>query len=472
MKKPRGEVPTRLTPTQKNSRTRYPGSEIAPASQQTATIVALATAPAAGAVGIIRLSGRHALEIARPLADRLPKVVIPRHAYFVSFKDRAGSRLDQGLFLYFEAPHSFTGEDVVELQTHGSPVLLSLLQSELLADNRVRLAEPGEFSRRAFLNGRIDLVRAEAIAELVAARSSAAVRAAGAQLSGAFARQIRILRGALLTLYADIEGDLNFPDEADGASDGYRERLTRLLAEATSLSTGAAQSRLIRAGAQVVLFGRVNAGKSTLFNALVGGDRALVDDEPGTTRDVLEATIELDGLPVTFVDTAGLRVSPGRVEALGIARAEQAIRAADLLVLVSPPDETDAERVEWRRVGQGKEIILVRSKRDLSTGASTPEIQVSGKTGAGVNELRRALAAKLWGDHIPAAVNLISARQELGVRRALESIGRAKVAAEMSTLEVVAGELGEAVEALGEIIGDTSTETLLDEIFLRFCIGK
>ncbi|HZH02460.1 MAG TPA: GTPase, partial [Myxococcaceae bacterium] len=300
------------------------------------TIVAIATPPVAGGIGVLRISGADALAVCLPLVGKCPEAPVPRHAYFTPFVDRGGSPLDEGLFLYFRAPNSFTGEEVVELQTHGSPRLLTLLQGAVLQDDRVRLAEPGEFSRRAFLNGRIDLTRAEAVADLVAASSEAAVRAAAAQLRGALAERIESLRVPLLALQADLEGVLGFADEAEGADAEASARLDGLVTAAGQLLGEASTGRLIRRGARVVLFGPVNAGKSTLFNRLLSEERALVDEEPGTTRDVLEARLELGGVGVTLVDTAGLREGAGRLEALGIARAREALRGADLGLLVLP----------------------------------------------------------------------------------------------------------------------------------------
>ncbi|MGZ3460867.1 MAG: tRNA modification GTPase, partial [Archangium sp.] len=288
-----------------------------------ATLAALATAPAAGAVGILRLSGPAALEAGRMLAPGVPASPTPRHAYLASFVDASGAVLDQGLFLFFRAPHSFTGEDVVELQAHGSPRLLRLLLARALEHPAVRPAGPGEFTRRAFLHGRIDLTRAEAVADLVAADSEAALRAAAAGLAGALAARVRALEEPLRSLHADLEGVLNFPEEAEGADEGAHLRVAGLRAAAEALLAEAGRGRLVRRGARVALFGPVNAGKTTLFNRLVGEERALVDEEPGTTRDVLEARVEWEGLGVTLLDTAGLREAPGRVEALGIARTRE-----------------------------------------------------------------------------------------------------------------------------------------------------
>ncbi|AKI98821.1 tRNA modification GTPase trmE [Archangium gephyra] len=338
-----------------------------------ATLAALATAPTAGAVGILRLSGPASLEVGRMLAPGVPASPAPRHAYLASFVDASGAVLDEGLFLYFRAPHSFTGEDVVELQAHGSPRLLRMLLARALEHPEVRHAGPGEFTRRAFLHGRMDLTRAEAVADLVAADSEAAVRAAAAGLSGALASRVRGLEEPLRSLHADLEGVLNFPEEAEGADAGMEARVSELRGTAESLLAEVGRGRLVRRGARVALYGPVNAGKSTLFNRLLGEQRALVDEEPGTTRDVLEARVEWDGLGVLLLDTAGLREAPGRVEALGIARTREVLASVDLAVLVLPPEARDAEAQRWIRDAGATPVLLVAGKCDVR-GARGPVV--------------------------------------------------------------------------------------------------
>ncbi|QQR44562.1 tRNA uridine-5-carboxymethylaminomethyl(34) synthesis GTPase MnmE [Myxococcus xanthus] len=436
------------------------------------TIAALATAPAAGAVGILRLSGPEALDVGRLLAPGVPAQPTPRHAYLASFVDAEGRSLDEGLFLYFRGPQSFTGEDVVELQAHGSPRLLRLLLTRALEDARVRHAAPGEFTRRAFLNGRLDLTRAEAVADLVAADSEAAVRAAAAGLSGVLASRVQALEEPLRALHADMEGVLSFPDEAEGADEDVGGRVTALRAQAETLLAEAGRGRLVRRGARVALFGPVNAGKSTLFNRLVGEARALVDDEPGTTRDALEARVEWDGLAVTLFDTAGLRETPGRVEALGIARTRELLAGVDLAVLVLPPGVTQAEVEAWTRDVGGTPVLVVDGKCDVAEVSRSPRQRVSGLTGEGVDALRDDMLGRLWGGGTPSAVALVSERHADALRRASEALGRAESASRVSTLEVVSGEVGLALEALGEVSGTVVSEALLDAIFQRFCIGK
>jgi len=442
-------------------------------SASPATLAALATAPTAGAVGILRLSGPVALEVGRLLAPGVPAAPTPRHAYLASFVDGAGSVLDEGLFLYFRAPHSFTGEDVVELQAHGSPRLLRMLLARALEHPAVRPAGPGEFTRRAFLHGRMDLTRAEAVADLVAADSEAAVRAAAASLVGALATRVRALEEPLRSLHADLEGVLNFPEEAEGADEGAARRVSELKGAAEALLAEVGRGRLVRRGARVALYGPVNAGKSTLFNRLLGEQRALVDEEPGTTRDVLEARVEWDGLGVTLLDTAGLRAAPGRIEALGIARTREVLGAVELAVLVLPPEAGDVEAEVWTREAGGTPVLRVLGKCDVreERGSGDP-LRVSGLTGQGLERLRSEVLSRLWGGGAPSAVALVSERHADALRRCAEALARAESASRCSTLEVVSGELGLALEALGEVSGTSVSEALLDAIFQRFCIGK
>ncbi|KFA90745.1 tRNA modification GTPase [Archangium violaceum] len=476
-----------------------------------ATLAALATAPTAGAVGILRLSGPASLEVGRMLAPGVPASPTPRHAYLASFVDSSGAALDEGLFLFFRAPHSFTGEDVVELQAHGSPRLLRMLLARALEHPAVRHAGPGEFTRRAFLHGRIDLTRAEAVADLVAADSEAAVRAAAAGLAGALAARVRGLEEPLRSLHADLEGVLNFPEEAEGADAGMEARVSELRSTADSLLAEVGRGRLVRRGARVALYGPVNAGKSTLFNRLLGEQRALVDEEPGTTRDVLEARVEWEGLGVVLLDTAGLREAPGRVEALGIARTREVLAAVDLAVLVLPPEASGDEAQRWLRDAGATPVLLVAGKCDVrgsreradphpdplpegegidsgstrDAGTLTPSLSrgergsgrgsalaVSGLTGEGVESLRSQMLSRLWGGGAPSAVALVSERHADALRRTADALSRAERACRFSTLEVVSGEVGLALESLGEVSGTSASEALLDAIFQRFCIGK
>jgi tRNA modification GTPase len=436
------------------------------------TIAAIATGPAAGGVGVIRVSGPQALAAARRVVRGLPEQPTPRHAYFTRFVDADGGVLDEGLTLFFAGPRSFTGEDVVELQAHGAPRLLSMLLAELLRHDGVRLATAGEFTRRAFLSGRIELTRAEAIADLIVAESEAQVRAAAAQLSGELSARLEAVHAPLLALQADLEGALDFPEEAEGAEADAAPRLEALLVNVRSLLDDARRGALIRRGARVVLFGPVNAGKSTLFNALVGASRALVDPEPGTTRDTLEARIELGGLAVTLVDTAGLREGAGRLEALGIERTREALRGADVAVLVLPPGASVAERASWAQECDAGRLVVVAGKADqLGAGGDAAVLRVSGLTGLGLESLRAGLAARL-GEAAAAGISVSGARHVLALETIVTSLTRAREACDVATLEIIAGEVGVTVGALAEVTGADATTELLDAIFQRFCIGK
>jgi tRNA modification GTPase len=270
---------------------------------------------------------------------------------------------------------------------------------------------------------------------------------------------------------------LNFPDEAEGADADAGARVAAMRAEAQALLAEAGRGRLVRRGARVVLYGPVNAGKSTLFNRLVGESRALVDDEPGTTRDVLEARVEWEGLALALLDTAGLRESPGRVEALGIARTREALSGADLAMLVLPPGVSSSEAEAWVREAGPTPVLHVAGKCDVEAGPvpvslSDAPLRVSGLTGQGVEALRTTALSRLWGGGTPSAVALVSERHADALRRACEALARAEAASGVSTLEVVSGEVGLALEALGEVSGTHVSEALLDAIFQRFCIGK
>jgi tRNA modification GTPase len=432
-----------------------------------ATIAAIATGPSAGGVGIIRLSGPRALSAARTVAS-LPSTLEPRRAHFTRFTVK-GEVVDEGLVLHFPAPHSYTGHDVVELQAHGAPRVLRLLLDALLQEHDVRLAQPGEFTRQAYLSGRLDLARAEAVADLIAAESEAQVHAAARQLAGGLSARVEQLAALVTDARATVEGVLDFPDEAQGADAELPALLGEVVTQLRALVQDGARGALVRRGARVVLFGPVNAGKSTLFNRLAGAERALVDDEPGTTRDALEVRLELDGLAVTLVDTAGLRDDPGRLEARGIERTRVALAGADVAVLVVPPGVDEPSLRAWRAEADAARLIEVRGKGDVAPPGEG--LAVSGLTGAGVDALRVALAGRLGG-YAASAVLVTSERHLDCLRRALEAVERAVAALSVSTLEVVGGELGVGADALAEVTGLDAPRALLDAIFARFCIGK
>lgn len=429
------------------------------------TIAAIATPPGKGAVGIIRVSGARALEAVRHVAPRVE--LEPRRATVVTLQV-AGTPVDQALALFFQGPHSFTGEDVVELQLHGAPRLLRLVLEALLTVPGVRLATPGEFTRRAVVNGRLSWTRAEAVIELIEARSEAEVRSAAARLTGALAKVLDELYRPLLEVSAQLEGALDFPDEAGDVD--VTEPLQRCLDRALLLERSARRASALRRGTLVVLYGPVNAGKSTLFNALIAAERALVDAEPGTTRDALEAPLELGGQAVTLVDTAGLRSEPGRVEAMGIARTRALLAQCDVAVLVVPPEAGEGEVALWRAEVEDAKRLEVAGKADLASSPRPALLAVSGRTGQGVEALAAELLRRLGGSG--------GADEPLAAGAHLEALERARVALERAiaardlTLEVVAGEVSLALQALGEVAGLDVSDERLDALFARFCIGK
>ena len=460
----------------------------------TDTIAAVATAPGRGAVGIVRLSGPQAFAIAEKLAGPAPP---PRHAALRPFRDATGEPLDQGLLLAFPRPDSYTGEDVVELQGHGGPLVLDLLVRAACALG-ARPARPGEFSERAFLNGRLDLAQAEAIADLINAATAEAARAAQRSLQGEFSARVRALVEDLVALRAFVEGALDFPDEdVDWLADAaLRARLDALLANLRGLLEAAAQGRRLREGMTVALAGQPNVGKSTLLNRLAGTEAAIVTEIPGTTRDLLRENVNLDGLPLTVVDTAGLRESNDPVEKIGIERAWAALGQAELVLFLvdDRTGVTDADRALLGRLPEGAEVIVVRNKCDLSgaepavvgappfdtrpSGATQgrhgrDELRLCAKSGAGLDllrkEIRRVAGLSATGESLFSA----RTRHVDALQRALACATDAeKRLLERSAGELAAEDLRLAQQALSEITGAFTTEDLLGRIFSQFCIGK
>ena len=451
--------------------------------QRDDTIVAVATPPGHGGIGVVRISGPDASSIAQALTGRREPFA-PRHATLTHLKSSSGSAasIDRVVVTFFQAPHSYTGEDVAEVSAHGSPVLLRAIVGEAMSLG-ARLAEPGEFTLRAYLNERIDLVQAEAVRDLVNAVTPLQARAAFDQLEGTLTADIREIDRGLLDLAARLEASLDFPDE------GYHfvERSTaagEIAAVASrigALLEGAERGRLIREGLHVVLAGRPNTGKSSLFNALAGAGRAIVTDVPGTTRDLLTEMVEIEGVPVTIVDTAGARLTPGdAIEAEGIARAHAARQIASVVVLLldgSQPLTSDDHALleETARVPR----VIAINKIDLPGAWSFTNIQASALktstlTGAGLTELRRALLKALGGAEgfrdVPAVTNI---RHIDLLTRAQEALRRAEAAAmTKAPEEFVLADLTEARTLLEEVTGKRTADDLLGHIFASFCIGK
>ena len=449
------------------------------------TIVAQATPPGRGGVGILRISGLKARDVAQAVLGKLPK---PRYADYLPFKDADGSALDQGIALWFPGPNSFTGEDVLELQGHGGPVILDLLLKRILTLPGVRIAKPGEFSERAFLNDKLDLAQAEAIADLIDASSEQAARSALNSLQGAFSTRVNHLVEALTHLRIFVEAAIDFPDEEiDFLSDGKIEaQLNNVIADLDAVRAEARQGSLLREGMKVVIAGRPNAGKSSLLNALAGREAAIVTDIAGTTRDVLREHIHLDGMPLHIIDTAGLRDTQDKVEQIGIERAWAEIEQADRVLFMVDGTTTDAvdPREIWPefvdRLPKKIGLTVVRNKADLTGEDLEPSqelghavYRISAKTELGLPALREHLKACM-GFQGNTEGGFMARRRHLdALERAAERLLVAREQLEVFVAgELVAEELRLAQESLSEITGEFSSDDLLGRIFSSFCIGK
>lgn len=441
------------------------------------TIAAVATAPGRAGIGVVRVSGPAVRAIVAGILACMPK---PRAATLCDFRDASGGTLDRGLALFFPAPHSYTGEDVLELHGHGGPAVLRLVLRRCL-DLGARPAQPGEFTRRAFLNDKLDLAQAESVADLIDASSEAAARGAMRSLAGEFSTRIGQLVGALIELRALVEATLDFPDEEIDfleRADAFK-RLERLRAELADVQRAAEQGRILREGARCVLIGQPNVGKSSLLNRLAGDEVAIVTEIPGTTRDPLRHELVVDGVPVHVIDTAGLRESHEPVEKIGIERAWREIGMADVALLVVDVTQgmADADRAILAKLPDKVKNIFIFNKIDISGEAPSArelegrvEIRVSARSGAGLDLLRvHILQAVGWR---PAEEAQFVARERhlRALRQADEALVRA--AGQAKAIELFAEELRLAQQALGEITGQISADDLLSEIFSRFCIGK
>jgi tRNA modification GTPase len=455
------------------------------------TIAAVASAPGSGAVGIIRVSGSEAPRLAVALLGRIPQA---RHANLAAFRDADGSVLDQGLALYFPAPDSFTGEHVLELQGHGGVQVLDLILQRLLALG-ARLARPGEFSERAFLNGKMDIAQAEAVADLIGAGSGAAAKAAVRSMQGEFSSRIHALQSQLTELRIAVEAAIDFPDEEiDFVSNPMvAQRLARLFTDFDALMASAHQGAALREGLQVVIAGKPNAGKSSLLNRLAGEEVAIVTGLPGTTRDLLRQKITIDGMPLHLVDTAGLRSAADVVEQEGIRRAHQEIARADRVLYIldaslESKSELESDRLapELALLPAGIPVTLVFNKIDLTdivaslaeNGAQVDDamparVYLSARTGAGV-ELLRAHLKSVAGYRDAEAGTFSARRRHLdALRRAREFVDNAAQGLDSGVgFELFAEDLRLAQRVLGEITGEFTSEDLLGKIFGSFCIGK
>ncbi|MFA5493595.1 MAG: tRNA uridine-5-carboxymethylaminomethyl(34) synthesis GTPase MnmE [Porticoccaceae bacterium] len=448
-------------------------------------IAAVATPPGRGGVGIVRVSGQ---SLASFLEQLHPGEVKPRHALLCDFRDADGQVIDRGLLIHFPAPHSFTGEDVIELHGHGGPVVMDALLARMV-ELGARLARPGEFSQRAFINDKIDLAQAEAIADLIDASSQEAARGAMRSLQGEFSRRIHSLVEGLIDLRIFIEAAIDFPEEEiDFLNDGrVLAGLDTLLADLDTIIADAGQGALIREGMTVVIAGRPNAGKSSLLNALSGRDSAIVTAIAGTTRDVLRESIHIDGMPLHVVDTAGLRDSADPVEQEGIRRAWVEIEQADRILFVVDATRDGHTRLEdlwpafFERLPGMTQLTIVLNKIDAVDnipegnvpGADFAVIPLSAKTGEGVDHLRQHLK-DCMGYHGTREGTFIARRRHLdALAKARAAVGQAREQLQTASAgELVAEDLRQAQDALGEITGEFTSDELLGRIFSSFCIGK
>jgi len=456
-------------------------------------IAAIATAPGRGAVGIVRVSGTGLGPFVQALLGRAPR---PREATYLPFPAADGSPIDQGLAIWFPAPHSFTGEDVLELQAHGGPLVLQLLLARCLEAGAamgmaMRVARPGEFSERAFLNDKIDLAQAEAIADLIDASTEAAARSASRSLAGEFSAEIHTLRDALVNLRMLVEATLDFPEEdidflqkADAQG-----QLARLAQQLAAVMARARQGALLREGIKVVIAGQPNAGKSSLLNALAGAELAIVTPVAGTTRDVVSQAIQIEGVPVHVIDTAGLRDSDDPVERIGIERAWGQIETADAVLFLHDLTRQDAteyvahqaalERLIGLKIAAKTPVIHVWNKCDAATlppavAADAGAIALSARTGQGLDTLRaRLLDAAGWQSGAEG-VYIARERHVQALRRVDAHLvqAAAQLAARVPALDLLAEDLRLAQNALNDITGEFTSDDLLGVIFSKFCIGK
>lgn len=449
------------------------------------TIVAQATAPGRGGIGILRVSGPLATEVAQTVLGKCPK---PRMADYLPFKDADGTVLDQGIALYFKSPNSFTGEDILELQGHGGQVVLDLLLKRILQIDGIRLARPGEFSEQAFLNDKLDLAQAEAIADLIDATSEQAARSALKSLQGEFSKKVNELVDSVIYLRTYVEASIDFPDEEiDFLADGKIEaNLRGIINQLEDVSSEAKQGSILREGMKVVIAGRPNAGKSSLLNALAGREAAIVTDIAGTTRDVLREHIHIDGMPLHIIDTAGLRDATDEVERIGISRAWTEIEQADRIILMldsSDSESSDLSKVQSEflaKLPTTLPVTIVRNKIDLNgEQASENEeggyqiISLSAQTHDGVQLLREHLKQAM-GFQTGMEGGFLARRRHLdALEKAAEhlQIGLVQLT-EFHAGELLAEELRLVQAHLSEITGEFTSDDLLGNIFSSFCIGK
>lgn len=451
------------------------------------TIAAISTPPGEAGIGIVRLSGPQAEGIARRLfRPRRARGPWESHRLYLGhILDSRGHVLDEVLLTLMRAPHTYTREDVVEIHCHSGFAVLKAILGEILAQG-ARLARPGEFTLRAFLAGRLDLSQAEAVLEVIQARTQASLRVAAAHLAGGLGKRLEEVRNALLNLLAGVEAAVDFPEEAEELSpQALNADLAGPLAELTSLLATYRQGRLLREGVGVVLAGRPNVGKSSLLNRLLNADRAIVTDIPGTTRDVIEETISLAGIPLRLSDTAGLREARDLVEELGVARSRERLAQADLILfLVDASEPLSGEDIQTLEDLADRPVLIVLNKidlppqikvQDLRLYSSHPVVEVSALTGQGLEHLEQAMVELVLAGGVQTSGEIVTqARQAELLGRAQEALNRGRELLEQAEppWELLAFEIREALQALGEITGEEVGDAVLDQIFSEFCIGK
>ena len=440
-------------------------------------IVAIATAPGRGGIGVVRISGADLAPLAQKILGKCPS---PRHAAYLDFFDADGGTIDRGIALYFPAPHSYTGEDVLELQGHGGTAVTQRILQRCL-DLGARLAEPGEFTRRAWLNDKLDLAQAEAVADLIEASTAQAAQSAMRSLSGEFSQRIHTLRDRLVNLRMYVEACLDFPDEEiDFISEGgVAEKLAGVANELECVFAGARQGNLLREGIHVVLIGQPNVGKSSLMNQLAGEEVAIVASVAGTTRDTIKSAIQIEGVPLHIVDTAGLRATVDEVELQGIARTWKAAESAQIAIILvdAAHGVTEAEKTILGRLPQSVRQLWIHNKIDLAQlqpriveQSGEIHFHLSAKTGAGIDLLRTHLLKLAGWQAGGEGIYMARERHLRALSQVRECLQRAAV--DIGRPELLAEELRLSQEALNEITGEFTPDDLLGEIFSRFCIGK
>jgi len=449
--------------------------------EKTDTIVAIATPPGRGGIGVVRVSGPDVKNI---MAGLVTQILTPRHAHLCKFRGKDAAVIDEGIAIFFSAPSSYTGEDMLEIYAHGSRIVLNQIVSRVL-ELGARLAHPGEFTERAFHNNKLDLVQAEAVADLVDATSDHAARSAVRSLEGEFSRRIRILLDKLIELRMLVEGSLDFPDEDIDFSStaNISTRLESCLSELAALFVRAKQGAILNEGVTAVIVGRPNVGKSTLLNKLAGREAAIVTDEPGTTRDLIGQDILVDDIPVHVIDTAGLRTTANKAEREGVVRAVVAAENADVLIIMYEHGQEPGteEQKLMDKAGNDERVIVLCNKIDLT--GTQPEIKqgksghteilLSAKTGTGLELLTWHLKKILGMQDLSEDVFMARKRHLDALSRTSASLKKAfKLYHEHAGPELLAEELRLAQRSLGGITGDFVSDDLLGEIFKNFCIGK